>query len=428
MRISSGFRRLLAGALWLAGVAVLTLRGGEVEPERLADLARLCVVCGTRGTADAILNVALFLPLGVVLGGIGRAAVVAVVAGAAVAGGIELLQTLLPGRHPSLADVVLNATGAGLGTLVYALAATRVRSDAESAPGRRGRLWGGAVGACFLAAGVLLTPHAPDDDYWGQWMPDLGWMPQYDGVVLSAELNGRPMPSRRLDRERPHRRLLEGDWELEGRIVVGPPPEAVSPILSVYDGRQREALLVGAHRDALVFREWTIGKRLRFDAPDVRVPGAFAPLQPGDTTSIGAGRAAGTTCLWLGETERCGVGVTPGRTWGLLLFVEGPPEPFREVTDLLWLVGLFLPVGFFAGGRADLAAGTALGVGGLLLATATTAVIPGPWREIAACLVGVAIGRLCLRALRAVAARPPRGGPPAGRAQLDSARSIDSSV
>lgn len=428
MQILSGFWRLLVGGLWLAAVAALTLRGAEIDPEQLAELQSACAICGTRGTADAILNMVLFLPLGLVLGGGRRALLVALLAGGAVAGGIELLQTILPGRHSSPADVVFNAIGAALGTRIHALAARRVRTDAVIGPGGSGWVWGGAVGACFLIAGVLLTPHPPDDDYWGQWMPDLGWMPQYDGVVLSAELNGRPMPWGRLDQEGPHRELLEGDWRLDGRIVVGPPPDAVSPILSIYDGHQREALLLGAHRDAIVFREWTIGKRLRFDAPDMRVPGAFGSLAPGDTTSIGASRTAGATCLRLGEVQRCGVGITPGRSWGFLLYVEGLDEPLRGLVDLLWLVGLFLPVGFFARGRWDLAGGAAAGVGGLLFAPTLTSMISGAWLELAACLVGVSLGRIGLWALRAVAAHGSGGRRPAGRAQIACVGSIDSSV
>lgn len=425
MRISFGFWRLLTAALWLIAVAALTLRGAEIDPDRLAELEGLCVICGMRGTSDAILNTLLFVPLGIVVGGGRRALVVALLAGAIVAGGVELLQTLLPGRHSSPADVVFNAFGAALGTRVHTLMAGRIRVDGDI--GRGGLLWGGALGACFLAAGILLTPYPPDDEYYGQWMPDLGSMPQYDGVVLNAELNGRAMPWGRLNHEGPHRRLLEGDWRMEGRIVVGPSPDAVSPILSVYDGLQREALLLGAHRDALVFREWTLGKHLRFDAPDVRIPGAFERLTPGDTTSISARRTGGTTCLALSDTERCGVGVTPGRTWGFLLYVESLDARSRALVDLLWLLGLFAPVGFLAGDRRDLAGGAASGLSGLLVAPALTSMIPGPWLEGVACLTGVALGRLAWWGLR-VGADRHAAARPSGRRQIDSAGPIDSSV
>lgn len=398
MRILLGFWRLLVGALWLAGVAALTLRGGEVDAEWLAEMPRLCAICGSRGTADAILNVVLFLPLGLVLGGRRRAAVTALMIGAAIAVGIELAQTALPGRHPSLADVALNATGAALGTFVHSLVAGRISGGVQVG----GRLWGGVVGASFVIGGILMTPWPTDDDYWGQWMPDLGSMPQYRGSVLQAELNGRPLPSRRIPEEDPHRELLADDWKLSGHIVTGPDPAGVSPILSIYDGHQREVLLVGAHRDALVFRERTLGGALRFDSPDVRVPGAFAPFDPGDSTTIGASRSAGTTCLRLGTTEECGVGITPGRTWGLLLYVEGPREGFREIVDLLWLCGLFLPIGFFARRAGDLVAGVLLGLGGLVLAVAVTPLVVGPWYELAACLVGAGSGWGGCRVLAAV--------------------------
>lgn len=424
MRILLRFWRLLLGALWLGGVALLTLRGGRVEPEWLAELPRICAICGSRGTADVILNVVLFVPLGLVFGGLRWAVVVALVSGLAVSAGIELLQTLLPGRHPSPADVILNAAGAGLGTALFGLVTARskvagtigeagvIGSVGDLGPAGRTRLsqpmdwllngwsWGAAIGTCFLVAGILLTPAPTDDDYWGQWMPDLGSMPQYEGTVLSAELNGRAMPSRRLDHERPHRSLLEGDWRLEGRIIVGPKPRGVSPILSVYDGHEREVLLLGAHRDALVLRQRRLASRLRFDVPDVRISGAFGSWAVGDTTALGARRDDGTICLWVSERRECGLGVTAGRTWGLLLYVEESREPFRRLVDLLWLTGLFLPVGFFAGGPRDLLGGSAIGLGGLLASTVLTPMILGPWWEVTACLAGVALGRLALVGLR----------------------------
>lgn len=415
MRKLLGFWRLLVGALWLVPVAALTLRGGEVDVEWLAEIPRLCVICGTRGTADAILNVVLFLPLGFVLGGRRRAAVVAIAVGGAIALGIELLQTALPGRHPSPADVVLNATGAGLGTLVHSVVVARI----SRGPRVGAWPWGGAVGACLLIGGILMTPWPTDDDYWGQWMPDLGSMPQYQGSVLEAELNGRPLPSRRIDREGPHRELLEEDWALSGHIVTGPEPPAVSPILSIYDGRQREVLLVGAHRDALVFRERTLGDALRFDSPDVRLPGAFTPFEPGDSTTIGASRSGSTTCLRLGPTEECGVGVTPGRTWGLLLYVEGPGEPFRELVDLLWLCGLFLPVGFFASGTRDLVGAWLLGSSGLILAIVLTPLVVGPWHHVAASLLGAVSGRGIFLLVRAFVRRGG-GGAAQGAATIAS--------
>jgi VanZ family protein len=44
---------------------------------------------------------------------------------------VELAQTLLPDRVPSLRDVVLNSVGAGLGVLIHAVAGHRRERSAH---------------------------------------------------------------------------------------------------------------------------------------------------------------------------------------------------------------------------------------------------------------------------------------------------------
>lgn len=408
------WRPLLGGA-WLLALGALTLGSGDMRAEQLSEVRSLCLICGSRGAADAILNVALFAPLGVVLGGRSRSFLSAVAVGLAISIAIEVTQTVLPGRHASLADILWNSFGAGLGTVLHSTVAKRLDGRL-----RLGAMpWGATLFVGFLAAGILMIPYPTEDDYWGQWTPDLGSMPPYDGEVLTAALSERPLPSGRIDHPGPDRELLAGDWELTGRIVVGEPPGTVSPILSIYDGHQREMILLGGHRDDLVFRENMVGTHLRFDAPDIRIPGAFGSLSPGDTTRIAAERSEGLTCLRLGSIERCGVGVTAGRTWGLLLYLEGPGEPFRVLVDLLWPATLFFPIGFFGGSRADRAGSTVLGMAGLVLAILLTPLVAGSWYELAACLTGVALGRLGFVALRRLAVTPGQSTATASMASND---------
>ena len=54
-----------AALVWAVGLAAVTLtpNGGPV-----ARILSFCLLCGERGTADAILNVVLFLPLGLLIG------------------------------------------------------------------------------------------------------------------------------------------------------------------------------------------------------------------------------------------------------------------------------------------------------------------------------------------------------------------------
>lgn len=323
-------------AAWILAVSFLTLRPVGVPLEELPAISVTCLLCGSRGTADAILNIVLFVPLGLAMGGDVRGLRRAIVAGFALSLIIEVAQTSLPGRHASAADLLWNTLGAAVGAGVYAVLKRRLETPSPVG----GRAWGMVLGMAFAVSGVLVIPAPTDDVYFGQWTPDLGSMPQYDGTVVEAGLDGRALPPRRIDAPAPHRSLLEGDWSLDGRVVIGSQPRAVAPILSIYDRHQREILLLGAHRDDLVFRERLLAHELGFESPDLRLLHAFASLPPLDTVRVSALRRDGGTCLRLAAKERCGLGVTVARTWGLLLYVTGPPEWFRGLVDVFFPLGL----------------------------------------------------------------------------------------
>ena len=87
----------------MVGILTLSPSGGigQSIPEGF------CFICGSRGLADAILNALLFLPLGVLLGKQGYHPVAALLLGAAMASGIEGLQMVVPGRHPTVGDIAV---------------------------------------------------------------------------------------------------------------------------------------------------------------------------------------------------------------------------------------------------------------------------------------------------------------------------------
>jgi hypothetical protein len=381
--------RWVSGGVWLIAVALLTLIPNQFEADRIARLTWSCLFCGDRGVSDAILNVCLFVPLGLVLQSRRRPVVMALLVGLGISILIESAQLILPGRHSSLADLVWNATGAGVGAALLVPIGARVAGTSRGL----GIAVGAGVALLFCAAGYLVTPHFTDEPYWGQWTPDLGWMPQYEGEVLSAELNGRAFWSRRLEMPMPHRDLFLGEWKLEGEIVVGAPPEGVSPILSVYDGNQQEILLLGAHDQALVFRPRLVARRLGLDAPDIRIIDAFQTFSAGDTVTISAAVSGEDVCLRLGPTERCEVGITPGRTWGLLLYLEGPPEDVRVIIDLLWVAMLFALIGLAARSRAEVSWGGSIGGAGLAVSVAFTPLIAVTAPQLVAGVLGLLSGR-----------------------------------
>ncbi|MDT8342061.1 MAG: VanZ family protein, partial [Longimicrobiales bacterium] len=368
-----------------------------------------CLFCGSRGLSDAVLNAVMFLPLGLLLG-VRRGVGAALLAGFVVSAGIETAQLFLVGRNAALGDVVWNTVGTGLGARLVGVLRGCLRTDSGRAAAGPAAVGLGAL--YLLAAGLLLAPRGTDARYFGQWTADLFYLDHYRGTLLDARLDGAPVP------RGPYapgpaagggspRAALEGDFTLEAVVVKGPPPHGVAPVVSIYDGWQREILLLGAHREDLVFRERTRAQAVGLDFHDLRLRDALAPFAVGDTLTIGARRTDGVLCLRVDAGEVCGVGMTPGRTWGLLMNLEGAPPWFRTLLDALWMATLFVLVGVVGGGvRRTLLAGAAA-VLAVLMVVAATPLVPGPWLDWAGLTLGVLAGAAARPLVRAFAGAAP---------------------
>src|SRR5690606_38714249 len=97
-------------------VLLLTLMPHEPSSEPLGPG---CLICGRRAVADAILNIGLFVPLGVGLGAVGVALAGALAGGILLSVAIEAAQLWIPGRFASSADVLTNGSGVILGWLLW---------------------------------------------------------------------------------------------------------------------------------------------------------------------------------------------------------------------------------------------------------------------------------------------------------------------
>ncbi|TFG61922.1 MAG: VanZ family protein, partial [Gemmatimonadales bacterium] len=143
----SDSRRLLLAAT--LGILLLTLTPISNPAEALSTF---CILCGSYGTADFLLNVLMFAPPGYLICRVinyrSRALLVVVTATVA----IELAQVLIPGRFPTLGDVVANIIGGSLG-----IWAVHVRAHQPDRSPHRGAQAAARTAPFALTAALILT-------------------------------------------------------------------------------------------------------------------------------------------------------------------------------------------------------------------------------------------------------------------------------
>jgi hypothetical protein len=371
-------------------------------------------VCGGGGASDVLLNVILYVPIGVAVALCGWRRPVFLLAPLLLSVSIECAQRWIPGRDPSLGDVVFNTLGAACGMLV-------VRSSRLwlCPPGRVRLVLAAAAGAAALvvlaATGFLLEPAFPRTAYWVQWTPDLGHLAQYQGRVLSASLGPLALPSGRVPGSERVRELLLARAPLRARAVAGPRVSALAPLVSIVDEHSREIFLVGPDRDDLVLRYRTRAATVGLDQPDVRAEEMVREVAPADSLRIEVRADGDGFCLVVNGRAACGRGFTLGRGWALLYYPESFPPWLRTMLDDAWLAGLLVPLGFWIDGRGLRVALIAAVIAALWVVPRVAGLLPTSAGELAGAVVGFCLGlalrRLATRRGAAVLASAPQGAP-----------------
>ncbi len=376
------------------GLAVVAILAATLLPTSQREGAGWlsCWICGERGVADVILNVILFMPFGagLALGGMhpGRIWLFGVLFSA----GIEYAQLYVPGRNSSVADVISNSSGALVGCALALALGRLVRQGRRPSPLQAAAASALAVGV-VAGTGLLLQPAFPTSPYFCQWTPDLGQFAWYRGHVLEASLDDAPLPSRRLTDSPRIRQLLSVGATLRVRALAGPPVTALAPLLSIFDDRQREILLLGPYRAKLVFRYRTRAAAWRLDRPDLRVDGALRGVSPGDTLDIAVRRTGRSYCLTLNDAlQTCNLGFTAGTGWALLVHPSSLPPWLETALSIGWMAGLLLPAGFWSASRGGLAIGIGTVVAGLAFVAPATGLLATPAFEWAGAAFGFTVG------------------------------------
>lgn len=354
---------------------------------------------------DIVLNILLFIPLGVGLrlSGLPRwkAFGIAVLTTLAV----ESLQyAAIAGREASLSDLLTNSIGGWLG---ISLGHHWRRLFLPPPPQARRLAWAGMaiwLGIETVSA-ALLSVSLPQTTYFGMWAPQLGEFDAFRGTVLTATLDGERLPGTRLGESRKVRSQLQRDrFEVEVTAIGDASEYWLAPIVGVFDDQEREILFLGQWGRDLIFRVRMRVRDFRLINPAIKLTDVLSTT-PGKLLRIRAGLDRGRLFLDLvrdGQEFRRELALSPNWAWSFVLlypnrYVFGPEVHFLTA---LWIAGLLIPVGYWVQRGATtgherwkagalLAGVVGLGLGAIPLATGLAAV---HWSEWVAAAAGMIVG------------------------------------
>lgn len=262
-------------AVSAALVAFFTLRPGGDGPQ--------AAIPGGYLASDVILNIILFVPLGIGLGLTGlRPGAAALIAGLG-SGAIELAQLLVvPGRFASVHDIITNTSGAAIGTVLVAGWASRERWWRTLSP------WvAGAVIAIWAGAGFLLRPSFPGNRWYAQWAHDFERTESFRGRVLSLSMQGMPLADGLIGDTRTVRDRARGADTIrhETTVETGPPTGGRAQIVAVVAGPRGEIASMWEDGTAVMARQRLSLSDAGLRTPWIRLENAL-PARGGDTVRI----------------------------------------------------------------------------------------------------------------------------------------------
>lgn len=417
-----GLRVAATGAVFIGSLTLFP------HPEAVNEVAKTpwwCLLCGEYGTVDVLLNVLLFVPLGLGLrwSGLPRLRAQLIVCAATIT--IELLQwRLIEGRDASLGDVLTNSLGGGLGILL----ADQWPRLVFPAPGAARELllvMSAICVAVWSGTARALSPSFPPTRWFSQLAPEEVYLDDFRGKVLSVAVNGLALRSSDeiADSRALRQSMLEDGVTVGATAVTDGPTKFLASILSIFDNHQTEVLVLGQNGTDLVFRARLVARGLRLRSPGIRLAHLIS-VQPGDTVRalvhLGEGHIsirgqAGS------RTASLDLRLSPSWGWAFLLPFEYALGKEAFLGTALWVAGLLLPLGYW-GARS--APGIATTLIPFAIAAICLAVVPlltvlpvAHWSEWLAAAIGLVVGRILgRRSLHHMAPLPAGEGanPPLG--------------
>ncbi len=369
-------------AVAAAAIGYFTLRPGGGGPE--------AAIPGDYLASDVILNVILFVPLGIGLALAGLRPRGAAIAGGLTSAVIELAQLwVIPGRYASVHDVITNSSGAALGALLIAHWASRARWWRPLAP------WvAGAVIAAWAGGAFLLRPSFPGAHWYAQWAHSFDRTESFRGRVLSVSMQEVPVADGFIEATRTLRERARGadTVRYETTLETGPPTGGRAQIMAVVAGPRGEIASVWEDGVAVVARQRLALSDAGLRTPWIRLERALSP-QGNDTVRLEVEvtrrmmRLSAETGTLVRETR---LALTPDLFWSAFLPAEYQGGAGRRWWPLVPASLTCVVLGLALGGRPMLlgAAAAAILLAGPLLAGVVFPDAP----LIATALAGIAAG------------------------------------
>jgi len=275
--------------------------------------------------ADALVNIALFFPLGLILerSGWRRSRVLLLALTLSVA--IELLQGfLIAGRRGSALDVACNLAGA-----------------------LTGFSWRWTPSAMlalpllpWIASGALLRPAAPKTPtWWGQWAHAFEGTTPFEGRVLSLTLLGHPVPDGPIDSTARLTGRAESDGlSLQVDLVAGKPTEALTHLAGVSDGEGHVIIALEQSGSDLILTWWSRGASLGLRPPRARFPALLA-VDAGERVRLAAEIRPGSASVAAEAPElhvRRTLRFTPMSGWRNLVAFPSSRAAWQRLVTALW--------------------------------------------------------------------------------------------
>jgi hypothetical protein len=333
---------------------------------------------GEAALAELIQNLLLFIPLGVSLTLAGVRPRRAILLGALLSFTVEFVQQWIPGRDPSVGDIVCNTASTALGVALVRFAPRWLMASPDRSAWQAAGTAAAAV-LVWIVTGAVLRPTFPPPPYHEVRTPDVPDLSRYEGQVLQVL------------------------WSNEALKVVATapplPPERASPLVAIVDQHDTPVLIFSVDGHDLALRYHMPAARLTLAQPDLRWRGVLTAIAPADTFTAGTWRDAHGVCLGLRTVEHCGLGYTLGDGWKLIFYPERFPGWLLAVINSLWIAGCMIGVGYWAAkGRGERlreeVTGAAIGlVGlGLLLVPLITGLKMTPVSEWIGAVLGLVAG------------------------------------